>query len=305
METPLLTVDIGNTRTKFCLWQNFDACSPVLEFADSSSEFDSTEGWIENNSFLKDIPAYWIISSVNSSKCQRLREIVRDHRPDDRFRLVTIADIPIEICYEYPQRLGIDRAIAAYAGIALLGGGRPFLVVDVGTAATIDYVNEQGVFCGGAILPGSRLAAEALQTRTACLPLIADPENENLQTSDRAKISELFKYPATETEQAIRTGIGFSLVGAITTFYWRVCRQIQEEGGASARLAIILAGGDAALIASNLQSYFDDLESVIEGSILRPEVEIDQRLILNGLKKLACVSTKQYGGTPKVFKTVS
>lgn len=290
MDSIIFTVDVGNTRTKFCIWKTLNESKPFLDFSDSSNTFDSTQNWLQALQLPTLRSFYWYISSVNRNKCASLQDVIRRNRPNDIVKIISLTDIPMPVRYDFPEKLGIDRAVAAYAGIQVLGRGKPFLVVDIGTAATIDYVDSSGTFRGGAILPGARLSAESLQAKTACLPLIEDPDNEKLVSLESSKIQGLLNYPATETQDAIRIGVCFSLVGAITAFYWKVRRINLSQKQDEEKLAILLAGGDAPLTMMNLQSYFNDLDYSLGGNTTRPEITIEPRLVLLGLRDLALAS---------------
>ncbi|MBR4834211.1 MAG: type III pantothenate kinase, partial [Thermoguttaceae bacterium] len=196
--------------------------------------------------------------------------------------------IPVE--YDYPERLGIDRAVAAFAGVRRLGAGRPFLAVDVGTAATIDWVDERGVFRGGAILPGPRLVAESLQAKTANLPALDDPESER---------GRAFDYPATETTKAIRLGVVYSLVGAISAFYWQTRRRLVESGSDPTRLALLIAGGDANATERRLRSLFDDWNANFGAgfALPRPEIVVEPRLLSFGLREIVCSTNAEERAT--------
>lgn len=78
--------------------------------------------------------------------------------------------VPIKNRYERPREVGQDRLVAAFAARELLGA--PALVLDFGTAVTLDYVNEQGEYMGGLIFPGLRLSIDSLVRHTALLPTI-------------------------------------------------------------------------------------------------------------------------------------
>ncbi len=279
---PFFAVDVGNTRTKFGFWRDVESGSfPVAEFADASETFETLDVWLRSLPLDGGAPARWLVSSVNDRKAAALEAAVRRFRPFDAFSKTRLADVPIPVEYDYPERLGIDRAVAAFAGVRLLGAGRPFLAVDVGTAATIDWVDERGVFRGGAILPGPRLVAESLQAKTANLPALDDPEREG----ERA-----FDYPATETTKAIRLGVVYSLVGAISAFYWQTRRRLVESGADPTRLALLIAGGDANAIERRLRSLFDDWNANFGAgfALPRPEIVVEPRLISFGLREIAC-----------------
>ena len=282
----LFTVDIGNTRTKFGGWTDKDNVVPKYEHVENFDSFDSTEKWLSDVPFEDGQTARWIISSVNPHKTDLLKSKIRRLRHNDEIKVVTLSDVPLSVRYDYPEKLGLDRAVAAFAGLNLLGLGRPFLVVDVGTAATIDYVDSQGVFRGGSILPGPRLTAEALQGNTASLPLLDDPENTNLSQRTNNGGSETLSYPATETRNAIRLGVVFMLVGAITAFYWQTKRAIAKENGNPSQLVLLLAGGDGLRTKTHLLDYFCDVESALNYAVPRPEIIVESKLVLLGLKAI-------------------
>jgi type III pantothenate kinase len=72
------------------------------------------------------------------------------------------------IRYDNPHEVGADRIVNSVAAIAACGGG-PVVIVDFGTATTIDVVSEDGAYLGGAIAPGVETSAEALFSKAARL----------------------------------------------------------------------------------------------------------------------------------------
>ena len=286
VDSLLFTVDIGNTRVKACLWDSPTALEPLSEFTDSSDDCGDAINWFKDLSLCKGVAAVWYISSVNKRKSFALVCGIARERPKDVVKEIALQDVPLNVRYDHPEKLGLDRAVAAFAGIRLLGDKRPFLVVDAGTAVTIDYVDSDGIYCGGAILPGSRLIAEALRTKTSCLPMLSDPENEELVKNSQEFIFDVLSYPATETLRAIRLGVVFSVVGAIGAFYWNTLRSLRNKGDFS-DLVLLLAGGDSLLTKLSLQRYFDDLESALRHKFVRPEIVLEPRLVSYGLRELA------------------
>ena len=71
----------------------------------------------------------------------------------------------LNIQYENPREVGADRIVNAVA--ALETYGPPLIIVDFGTATTFCFINEQGHYVGGAIVPGVHVSAEALHQRAA------------------------------------------------------------------------------------------------------------------------------------------
>ncbi len=86
--------------------------------------------------------------------------------------------VPLAIRVDRPSEVGADRLVNALAAARLYG--TPAVVVDFGTATTLDCVATDGAYVGGAIAPGLELGLEALAARTAKLPRI------ELRAPDRA-----------------------------------------------------------------------------------------------------------------------
>ncbi len=78
--------------------------------------------------------------------------------------------IPFPIRVDRPGDVGPDRLVNAYAAAHLYGV--PAVVVDCGTATTLDAIDHDGAFVGGAIAPGLVMGLEALASRTARLPRV-------------------------------------------------------------------------------------------------------------------------------------
>lgn len=79
--------------------------------------------------------------------------------------------VPLENAYQTPQTLGMDR-LAAAVGAWSMKPGNNILVVDAGTAITLDLVSARGVYMGGNISPGINLRLKALHEYTGALPLV-------------------------------------------------------------------------------------------------------------------------------------
>ncbi len=82
----------------------------------------------------------------------------------------TAGVLPLPVRVERPAEVGPDRLVNAYAAVHLYGS--PAVVVDCGTAPTLDAVDRDGAFVGGAIAPGVGLGLDALAARTARLPRV-------------------------------------------------------------------------------------------------------------------------------------
>ena len=85
--------------------------------------------------------------------------------------LTAATPLPIKLDYKTPATLGADR-IADACGAWAMHRGEPSLVIDAGTCITVDFVDGNGVYHGGAIMPGLKMGLRALNTFTAKLPLV-------------------------------------------------------------------------------------------------------------------------------------
>src|SRR5690606_39275593 len=118
-------------------------------------------------------------------------------------------DLPIKVLTDNPQQTGIDRILNMAAAYEQMS--KACVVVDAGTALTIDVCNDKGEFLGGAIAPGLGMMLDALHERTARLPRVdfAVPDRPFGQNTDqsilhgayhgiRGMIKELVENYATE-----------------------------------------------------------------------------------------------------------
>jgi type III pantothenate kinase len=110
-----------------------------------------------------------VFSSVDPRWTERLRRALDRLGASRILEVSAKIEFPFEIAVERPSKTGPDR-LAAAAGVAA-AGGREAIVVDAGTAITVDVLSKKG-FLGGAIFPGTGLLYRALHDGTAALPLV-------------------------------------------------------------------------------------------------------------------------------------
>jgi len=263
---PLVAVDVGNNRIKCGLFSGEAAeglPEPVQTVAltGTSDEFDRVGALLAG--FAGQAISWWI-GSVNRPGATRLIEWVRSRRPCDAIRLLAAGDVPLRVALERPDMVGIDRLLDAVAANQLRRSGHMAVVVDVGSAITVDLVSEEGVFLGGSILPGIAMSAQALHTFTDLLPLV-----------DMAEL--LIPPPAlgTSTVPAMRSGLFWGSVGAI--------RQLVAElaGENMDRTEVFLTGGAGPAVAE----------------LLGPSAQHVPHLTLAGIA-LAAQSSVPGGSTP-------
>lgn len=240
---PLLVVDIGNSRTKFGLFRDWqDEASGILPRCDELfvvAADDEQFPWSALQSAMGDAAPVSLIAAVNPPVLERLLESwPRPTWPEPRF-LANNIGLPIVNQTVYPDRVGTDRLLKAVAGNVLRPAGQPLILIDSGTATTVDWVTSEGAFAGGAILPGLGLSSRALHEHTAQLPLI---EPESFQTTQPAVIG-------TETRGALQSGLYWGHIGAVRELIQRMTDAHPGETP-----TVLVTGGAGELVARELGS---------------------------------------------------
>ncbi len=135
------------------------------------------------------------------------------------------------ILYENPAEVGADRIVNAIAAWDRFGtsGARPLIVLDFGTATTLDAISAKGEYLGGAICPGVQISADALFQRAARLP--------------RIDVRKPARIVGRTTVGAMESGLFYGYVGMVEG----LLRRMGDEMGGNA--LCIATGGLAPVIA--------------------------------------------------------
>jgi type III pantothenate kinase len=226
---PHVVADIGNTRIKWGLCAA--DCPHLLRTAALA---DDPEAWQRQLAEWRagEAPLTWALASVQPRRCGQLRDwlLGRGHQVQV---LEQPGQLPLEVALPRPDHVGIDRLLDAVAAKAVLPPGTGAVLVDAGSAVTVDWLDEAHVFRGGAIFPGVRLMAEALHNYTALLPLVtlSHPVPD---------------VPADSTPTAMQAGIFLAVSGGIL----EGVRRYEEK--ATRPPWLFLTGGDAGLLVQAL-----------------------------------------------------
>ena len=218
----LLAIDIGNTFTKFGIFEN----KTLINRTAFPTVRTQTADDIRSQTPLTSLQGI-VISTVVPELKNPYREFAEkffDLKPifvDNTF------DFGLEIKYYPPENVGVDRIVAAHAAAEKYG--KPCIVCDFGTATTIDAVNSKSEYLGGTISPGIEILSEALFSRTSQLP--------------KVEIKKPLSVFGNTTVKSIQAGIYFGYIGLVDNI---IARMI-EELGESAK--IVATGGYAEFIA--------------------------------------------------------
>jgi type III pantothenate kinase len=161
--------------------------------------------------------------------------------------------------YDNPAQLGADRWAALIGARGLHSGAA--LVVMAGTATTVDFLDAQGVFRGGLILPGLDLMRLALARNTAGLP----------------EACGVYRELPTNTDDAIVSGCIAATVGAVERMAKQACRPHVgcecAEGGlrrpATADFLCLLSGGAADVLAPHLELPLRRINNLVLEGLVR------------------------------------
>lgn len=208
----------------------------------------------------KSLGSIWL-SSVHPQATQQLVALLDqifeeiDAADIDGSVIASAFDVEIPNRLAQPEKSGADRALAVRAARRLYGTTRPGAIVLCGTAMTVERVDHEGVWLGGAIAPGYRLGAEALQHGTAGLMQVGPVSQPPIPYG-------------VETKTAIQAGLFWGQVGTARELVRQTTTNLTDFWE-------IWSGGDAALFAPHAAG---------------PHAAVIDDLVLLGLADLAASS---------------
>lgn len=245
-----LLLDIGNSRLK---WGVLDD-DAIHRTGHISQQMIRDKGLSVLTAKLpRRVDTVFASNVAGTSFATRLSGVIGMHcNVDVRFARTTGQACGVTNSYRQARRLGVDRWVAMIGAWSELQAA--CLIVDAGTALTIDVLDDDGQHLGGQILPGVSLMAETLASRTSDIP------NIQRRAASQGRGMEMF---ASTTAGAVGHGAANAVLGAIE----RSLAVLRENDVAP---TIVLTGGDASRI----------LKSLSEEPIHRPH------LVLQGLAQL-------------------
>lgn len=233
----LLAIDVGNSWTSFGAFdegglRGFAGCETSLlrDAATAVTAFDSS--LVELGLGPGDFDC--ILASVVPEVGQWLVDRLWDFTSKTPFELKTAGDVGLTVDYEHPETMGADRVANALEAIESCR--LPAIVIDCGTATTIEVLTTDGVLRGGPILAGIEVSLQALSGKTSLLP----------QVSARAPSSPLNRSTADAMVAGAVLGHAHAVVGLVSA--------IQAELGSECE--VVLTGGLGGLIAPHCPGGF-------------------------------------------------
>jgi len=225
----ILCADIGNSGIRIGAWQDGQPNPVLLWRKGLKTPLDALRTLPE-----LDIPdghsIRWGIVSVNTPLLNQLTGWLQEFRPSDSLKILDRSHVPMSVDLDNPDSVGMDRLVSSWAAWNKTPD-RPAIVVDAGSAVTVDLTMPSGRFLGGNIFPGT----------LACLRALAENTDQLPQLGEGA-------VPATpfgrSTSEAIRSGVYRMQAAGIVS----LVRQLQEFASADDRQVHLTGGGMPVLL---------------------------------------------------------
>lgn len=245
-ETPIpsvLACDVGNSSVHFAHVKGDVVTEPhVVRVGELSRLSDAlAELWA-----TMPTPRKIVAASVNPSSLKALEAAAAEATGQGVLVVGRDLPLPMQTKIDNPETVGADRICAAVAAYDRLG--QACVVADYGTAITIDCVNQEGVFLGGAIMPGLAMSVECLHKCTAQLP--------------RVELKRPTWVFGRNTTEAIIGGIVAAARGALRELVEAYATDLGHWP------LVILTGGDAALVCEHIADS-ELVQAVVPDLVLR------------------------------------
>ena len=254
----LLAIDVGNTNVVIGIFEGEQVKASWRVQTERRRMPDEWAllvlGFLGHSDLKASDIAATIISSVVPSLTAALREMGERYFGPKVLVVEPGIKTGISIRYDNPREVGADRIVNAVAAYHYYGG--PAIIIDFGTATTIDALSASGEYLGGAIAPGINIAAEAL-----------------FQVASR-----LFRVELVPPKQAIgrntassmQSGIMFGYIGLVEGLVARFDEELRQYQPTGKKIKVIATGGLAEIVAQEGGTGLIDV--------------VDQNLTLQGLR---------------------
>ena len=229
----ILTIDIGNTRAKYAVFENED----IIEMSTFDPYSNDLKCITEKYPQIKK----GILSSVGG----KIEECLKQLQNIEIITLSSTTPLPFELGYEKKDRVGSDRLVAVAAAM-MARPNQNSLVIDIGTCITYDIITSDKIHHTGPISPGINLRFKAMNDYTEKLPL-CQPTNEEL------------KLICNSTEECLKSGVIFGISNEIEGF-------IKRFSNIYEMLNVFIIGGDNIFFENQLKNcIFADANFAFRG----------------------------------------
>lgn len=223
-----LTIDVGNTSTTCGLFENEKNIFQFRRETNIHSSSDEIGIFFrdvlrENGYDWKEISKIGCCSVVPAMNYS-LKSACSKYLNQEPLFVQAGIKTGLKIKYSNPKEIGADL-IAAAMGAVYLYPNQNMIIVDLGTATTLELVSKKNEFIGGSILPGMKISVDALATGTAKLPSVEIAKPQGLYGSS--------------TSEAIQIGLFYGTAGSIK----EICHVYQKNIFDGEKPLVIGTGG--------------------------------------------------------------
>ena len=210
----ILCLDVGNSQMYCGVFKGKDLVSSFRRTSTVRSSSDELGVFLrgalrENDINYRDIEQI-ALCSVVPDLIYSLRACCQKYLGHEPLILRPGIRTGLKILYKDPKEVGADR-IADAMGAIKLYPDRNLIVVDFGTATTVCAITKEREFLGGNIIPGVRLAMDALESKTAQLPTV--------------EIATMTSAIGRTTVESIQSGLYWSAVGTVRELATRITKE--------------------------------------------------------------------------------
>ncbi|MEI8032951.1 MAG: type III pantothenate kinase [Chlorobiaceae bacterium] len=233
----LLVVEIGNTTTSFALFRGEEALEIRKVPSASLSVPGGAEAYLDEIITtcpqLRHAALCSVVPGVDALILPALQRRLDGHIVE----VSSLLELPFSLTYDAPESLGADR-IALCALGRQLHPAEAVILLDIGTAITVDVLGSRGRYHGGLIMPGLELMARALHEHTARLPMVTLDLPESLVGQS--------------TDDCIRNGIIRGCAAGLEGIVEKIRRWLMESYN-EADIRLIATGGNAGMITAMME----------------------------------------------------
>lgn len=238
----LLAIDVGNTNSKFVVFDNDRIVAAWRLRTESKRTADEYAAWVTQLMNLQGFDPKSIkgaiLASVVPAVNAHLRRLCETYF---HTKLLIVGEpdceLGIKVLIDRPAEAGADRLVGVIAGHTKYGG--PLITIDFGSATTFDLADKDGNFIGGVFAPGVELTIEAFYLMTARLP--------------RIRVEKPAKVIGKNTVANMQSGIFWGYVGLIESLIKRIRAEYGEP------MKVIATGGLANVFKDEI-GLFDFIE---------------------------------------------
>ena len=243
-----LAIDVGNTRLK---WALYDRAQPQAQLLAHGAEFLENIDRLGEGAWAELPAPDRMLGCIVAGDAvrRRVQEQMELWDVTPQWVMATQAEAGLINGYDHPSRLGADRWVAmvgARQHMLAQGAPRPVVVVMVGTAVTVEAIDQHGKFLGGFILPGHGIMLRSLESGTAGL---------------HVPTGEVRLFP-TNTSDALTSGGTYAIAGACE----RMVQHLRNHTGMEPMC--VMTGGAGWKMAPSMSIPFELVDNLIFDGLL-------------------------------------